>query len=354
MTCLCILATTCLLGHIIENEFPQPIYNPYSQKELSADYCPAIIYDKDAFSSHGHVANYKMWHEGPEGIALSCSMNGLNWELLGKTNLNGTHPVVVYDKNGFEDGKYFYKIWYWTGVGGTAPDVIQHSHSVDGIVWSSPVSVTQDKEYPLVTGNPDDLFFSLYGPGFLMYNPSPTFNENNPYSYPYVMFYDAVSSLPRDIESTGLAYSKDGVHWKRYYSEPILVPSENFEEWDSTNIFRPYVIKHGEQGFYSMFYCGSNRTKAADTALSYGHGIGYALSLDGIHWIKYDLNPLLSCFEGTEWRNGRTYRPSIDLDPVTLMFKIWFVGGAGAEAGKSQGIGYAEGNLQELFDYYTN
>jgi hypothetical protein len=322
------------------------IYNPFPNEQLLCDYCPTILRDQKQFSDHGTHANYKMWHEGVDAISMSVSDDGIHWNLIAPTALKGCHPCVVYDENGFEDGMFFYKMWYWTGQGGTNTDVILFSKSVDGLAWQPPIAITQDDAAPLVFGNPGDAFFSLYGPGLVLYNNAPTFQEDMPYTYPYQLFYDAVNGAEsRCLESIGFAFSNDGIHWKRYGNEPMFSPSPQETDWDATNAFHPSIVKVNT--IFHLFYSGSNETIAPEKTVSYGHGIGHAISFDAVHWIKDTSTPLLAYSQGVEWRNGRAYRPAVmlDEDSTAVTFKMWFTGGKGGVAGKDQAIGYVTGTL---------
>ena len=91
-----------------------PVHVPYVGM---SSYYPSVVLDVDQFSGHGAPAYFKMWHQGPGGIALSTSNDGVNWTLAGITNLGESyHPCVVYDADGFGGGAHTYRIWFWTGT----------------------------------------------------------------------------------------------------------------------------------------------------------------------------------------------------------------------------------------------
>ena len=326
----------------IENP-ANPIYNPFPATALPEDYFPIVLYDGNKFSGHGDAYFYKMWHQGTDGIALSYSNDGINWTLKGNV-IGGSafHPCVVYDKNGFGGGSVYYKAWYWKGYP-TAGDVsvIQYTESADGIVWKPSISVTQDSTFPLSDGNPG-YFYHLYGPGAVLYNPAATSTAGQPYTFPYVMFYDTSNEgggPGNSIEQIALAYSSDGLAWTRYGSEPIVIPSGVSTDWDGTYAYRPSIIRVA--GTYTMLYSGSNDQIDPATTIPYAHGIGAATSVDGIHWTKSASNPVFSYADGVAWRNSRTYTPSVLLSPDGSQLQMWFSGGSGLIAGTNQGIGYA-------------
>jgi hypothetical protein len=326
----------------IENP-ADPIYNPFPATTLPEDYFPIVVYDGSKFSAHGDAYFYKMWHQGTDGIALSYSNDGINWTFNSNV-ISGSafHPCVIYDRNGFGGGAYYYKAWYWTGTPATTVGVIQFSQSTDGITWTAPTPVTQDPSFPLVDGISPGYFYHLYGPGAVLYNPVATSTPGQPFTYPYQMFYDTSSEgfgPGGSVEQIGLAYSSDGLNWTRYGSEPILIPSGAIGDWDGTHAFRPSVVR--VTGTYYMLYSGSNDNIDPVTSVSYAHGIGLATSTDGIHWTKSASNPVFSYANGVAWRNSRTYAPSVLLSPNGLQLQMWFSGGSGLTAGTSQGIGYA-------------
>lgn len=331
-----------------------PIYNPYPVTD-GEDYWPYVVYNANQFDGNGDAALYKMWHQGSNvngSIAISYSNDGVNWTLKGETNLTPAyHAVVLYDKNGFSasssPGKP-YRIWYWIGApSSTDPGVIQFSQSNDGINWDAPQPITQDSGSPLVDST-SFYFFQLYGPGFVIYNPAPTSTAGQPYTFPFVMFYDTATLTQTTIaESIALAYSMDGKFWTRFGSLPVLIPSGNIAtDWDATHIYRPSVIF--TEGMYHMFYSGSNQYVDPLTTIPYAHGIGHASSTDGINWTKDASNPIFIYSNGVPWRNTRTYTPFVLFSPFCdagscpgCVSQMWLTGGTGLVTGENQGIGYA-------------
>jgi len=335
-------------------EFPgNPIYNPFPiiPPANQEDYWPIVIYSATNFDGNGPSASYKMWHQSDNGIAVSYSNDGINWFNPTQTTLTGTsafHPCVVYDPNGFGGGLDKYKIWFWNGGNLNTVNILFAS-STDGINFTVPILVTQSLVSPLVTGVAGAFFYHLYGPGMVMYNPTATSVPGLPYSFPYVMFFDTATegfnpSTPNESEEIGLAYSSDGLFWTRYGNEPVLIPSGNVAtDWNASYHFRPSVLLFNNE--YHMFYSGSNLTVDPLTTIPYAHGIGHAVSVDGITWTK-DVNPIFIFSNGVAWRNARTYTPSVILQCLNIgctqcIGKMWFVGGIGTTAGVTQGIGYA-------------
>lgn len=339
--CLFFLITlTTLLNASVWTDWTEdpgdPIYTPFPSP-IHTDYFPYVIFYENNL--------YQMWHEGDAAagnIATSLSTDGVNWTLLNATNIPtpAEGPVVLYDPNGFGVGGKPYRMWYWTGIASTTDtNNIKFSESNDGVTWDPPISITQDPTSPLVIGIFNNYFFSLFGPSFIIYNPSATSIPGEPYTFPYVMFFDTISGPANG--QIGLAYSSDGLLWKRYGSTPILLPS-NSPAWDDTIVYHASVFQ--TQGVYHMFY-------SAAISGDNNSGIGHASSTDGINWEKDADNPIFTTADGVAWRAGRTYAPFVLFHPFcdlgscpTCFAKMWFNGGSGIPTnfrGDSAAIGYA-------------
>jgi predicted GH43/DUF377 family glycosyl hydrolase len=101
----------------------------------------------------------------------------------------------------------------------------------------------------------------------------------------FLMWYSGTNDSY--IVNIGLATSPDGTSWTRYAENPVLTPGAP-GEWDQNSVHDAWVIY--DKGKYKMWYSGqiwqSNQLAT--------NQIGYATSLDGIHWTKYGGNPVLS------------------------------------------------------------
>ena len=328
-----------------------PTYDPYAGVQLDEDYFPCVIYDHSKFHGHGARHHYKMWHQGGSGLDVSYSDDGVNW-IKQNTDIPAPvyHPAVVYSAKGFpEGGSSRYKMWYWNG--NLTINGIQFCQSTDGVNWTVPVQITQDSEFPLATGV-DGYFYHLYGPGSVVYNPDGTDTAGDPYSFHYVMFFDtATEGNPpigsSNVEQVGLAYSSDGLAWTRYGTEPVFIPSGNPADWDGTHHFGAKIFKMNQ---YHMYYSGSNDHIDSDTTVPYAHGIGHAVSSDGIHWTADSANPVFIYSDGVAWRDSRTYTPCViyntfhdseNNDPYLDLLKMWFTGGTGLSAGIDRAVGPA-------------
>jgi len=324
-----------------------PIYNPYpSPIVLYDDYFPAVLYNKDKFHQGDNGFYYKMWQQGDNGsggatgqLAFSGSNDGIHWVLKGLINIENLtssvgHPCVIYDEHGFGGTPYTYQMWFWNGnvAQGTLNNIYQ-TFSTDGMNWTTPTLITQDPNFPLTDGITGSYFQQLYGPGFVIYNPNASNDFLMPYTYRYVMFFDASGAglVPGNNaqEEIGLAYSSDGLHWIRYGNVPVLIPSGNASDWDGLFMFRPSIIL--VNGTYHMYYSGSNGDQTLGT--NFAHGLGHATSQDGINWVKDPTNPTFINTDGVYWRTDRTYTPCVlygtfkdSKGTQHNMGKMWFVG----------------------------
>ena len=97
----------------------------------------------------------------------------------------------------------------------------------------------------------------------------------------YRMWYDGGHATANGI---GFANSTDGIHWKKYPG-PVLQPSPA-GSWDSSQVKVGAVAWNGT--LFLMAYFGANATTFQNGA------IGVAGSKDGITWVKYSGNPVLT------------------------------------------------------------
>jgi hypothetical protein len=113
--------------------------------------------------------------------------------------------------------------------------------------------------------------------------------------------------------------------WKHVTNQPVLSYGAA-GKWDDGAVFWPAVLKDGDT--LRMWYAGS------DEILGLGAvQIGYAWSLNGISWIRYVRNPVLSA--ALFWEAGVVVSPAVIKDGNT--FKMWY----GAAGVPPRTIGYA-------------
>lgn len=108
----------------------------------------------------------------------------------------------------------------------------------------------------------------------------------------------------------GYAESPDGIHWRKCRLNPILTQGEP-GTWDGGWVYAAGVVKIDDQqsdthvyagkpgASYHLFYTGQPTNNELICGVK---RIGYAFSLDGIHWVK--------------WNDPNTAEPFHDSDPV--------------------------------------
>jgi predicted GH43/DUF377 family glycosyl hydrolase len=125
----------------------------------------------------------------------------------------------------------------------------------------------------------------------------------------YIMYYAGIN---HDNESRiGMALSPDGIAWEKYdnpattdapyaESDPIMEPEL---EWEGSWLDRPEVVKTADG--WVMLYDGAR-----------GNRTGMAISDDGLHFRRYEANPILtrenmlsgdSFFQGAFFHHQDTY-----------------------------------------------
>jgi predicted GH43/DUF377 family glycosyl hydrolase len=108
----------------------------------------------------------------------------------------------------------------------------------------------------------------------------------------------------------GLARSKDGVHWEKLRTNPILELGE-YGSFDENGLGEPAVWQG--QGWYWMLYTGRDRGER--------RRLGMAQSRDGVSWRKLPL-----VFAGdAPWNSQVICDPEVE--PGASSVRVWFGGG---------------------------
>jgi uncharacterized repeat protein (TIGR01451 family) len=116
----------------------------------------------------------------------------------------------------------------------------------------------------------------------------------------------------------GLASSTDGVNWTKEASNPVLSPSES---WEEQGIRAGSVVSDGS--VYRMWYTGYDSGWVAR--------IGYATSPDGVTWTKYAGNPVLDVGTPGSWEDEDVREPAVVKKDGT--YHVWY-GGYDGEASR--------------------
>jgi predicted GH43/DUF377 family glycosyl hydrolase len=125
----------------------------------------------------------------------------------------------------------------------------------------------------------------------------------------------------RPKQSIALSVSTDGKQW----SQPqIVLPPNDATYWEK-NINRPGIVK--KDGVYHLWYTGQTSDSSR---------IGYATSVDGIHFTRQSAEPVLK--PELPWEKVAVMCPHVNWDDEDGVFKMWYSGG---EQYEPNAIGYA-------------
>ncbi len=126
-----------------------------------------------------------------------------------------------------------------------------------------------------------------------------------------------------------ISFSYSQIDFTRYVGNPVLKYGSGFEEFGA---LAPTIIK--EDDGWKMWYHGwSGASGKAE--------IGYATSENGINWIKYEGNPVVSLVDSINWLDDALFDPSVIKDDG--IYKMWFSATGNVINGfiQDESIGYA-------------
>lgn len=119
-----------------------------------------------------------------------------------------------------------------------------------------------------------------------------------------------------------LAYSDDGIHWAKHPGNPVL--GDDFSDGAKRNVTSRCYVRH-DDGIFRMWYSYAKPD----------YRIGYAESLDGIHWERAPVHTVLDNSPAPAWDDKMVEYPEVQI--VDGVFRLWFCGnGFGS-------VGYATG-----------
>ncbi len=251
---------------------------------------------------------YWMWYCGSQGFAHDLApqrtrdermfrlglATGDDWQTFSRhagpvlametPRLSILTPCLLRDASGAplrENG--LMRMWFTTATLGARgqPHAIQHATSADGIRWSDVSPIQLSRAYaPAVVKTPD---------GFALW-------YTEPGAYPWQIRH---------------AHSNDGLTWQ-LTEQPVLKISQ---PWEHDLQIYPSVLY--VDGVYLMWYA-SYLQKNHETT-----GIGYAASLDGIHWHKHQQNPVLRPDSARPWESHYVSSHSV-IRLADGSFRIWY------------------------------
>jgi predicted GH43/DUF377 family glycosyl hydrolase len=212
-----------------------------------------------------------------------------------------------------------YKMWYTCGGINYPADTLLRSRicyceSNDGITWNK------------YAGNPIlDVSYTNGWDSLGVETVSVIIDESAPLNERFKMWY-AGQYFNAYRYDFGYATSPDGLNWTKH-PNPVLQVG-NASTWEDGFIEGPSVLKDG--AIYKMWYAGYSLTDGKVQ-------IGYATSTDGINWIKYANNPVLST-SSIGW--DMIYVQDPHVIKVGNSYHMWY-GGADQNDNFGQQTGYA-------------
>lgn len=248
---------------------------------------PCVIYDSGLF---------RMWTGCVESdptfasVCYSESTDGTTWvspvivfspssDTAAWDNQKTEIPTVIKDTSESDPQKR-YKMWYG-GADSAGPDLtkIGYAYSPDGLTWTR-VPAAQ----------------SPHGEDGLVMIPGFTIGDAGVVSDPtaikiggvYHLWYNSFGASNDVLISH--ATSTDGFNWDKDISNPVIIPTEPWEDFGpggiTADVAQPTVMIHPTSGDFFMSYGSFD-----STVFERYDGFGYATSTDGTNWIKDAGNP---------------------------------------------------------------
>lgn len=120
-----------------------------------------------------------------------------------------------------------------------------------------------------------------------------------------------------------LATSDDGLNWKKYEGNPVL--GDDFSNDPPRSVTSRCYVRH-DDGVFRMWYSYAKPS----------YEIQYAESLDGIHWERSPVIPVLGPSPAPSWDDEMVEYPEVQL--VEGVFRLWFCGNGFGSVGYAEGV----------------
>lgn len=236
-----------------------------------------------------------------DSVSVAFSGDGIRWTApqttLAPNPASGWEDLV--NRNCVLKIWDVYRMWY-TGQA--------HGNSYIGVAESNNgINFHRLREAPVLS--PEALF-----EGKSVMNPCVLY-ENGIYR----MWYSAGETYEPNVLC--YAESADGIEWKKYEHNPILIKNPQ-KEYEQNRIGGCQVIRHPTLG-YLVFYIGYRDIHTACICAAYSEN-----GIAGFHRCKE--NPLVAPTPGT-WDADACYKPSALYDSEKELWRIWYNGRAGNE-----------------------
>jgi predicted GH43/DUF377 family glycosyl hydrolase len=267
-------------------------HNPVLDKGTSGAWDDAIVFVSHVVYKDGlfHLFYNGKRSNTPVGIGYATSPDGFNFT---KSDMN---PILTGSGSGFDAFQVSGPVplivgdtWvlYYSGRPSPGAGPGQAIGRATALSPTGPWS--RDANPVLTVGSPGE-----WDSGWIAPNVIVTTDDG------YVLYYTAGMQFGVPPQLIGMATSKDGITWTKYHdprftahpyaeSTPVLLPGPA-DSWDSRSVAFNWARKTGR--LWEMFYSGVSDVPLANGLLS--HQLGYAISLDGIHWVKYWKNPIMT------------------------------------------------------------
>jgi len=270
-----------------------------------AYYCQVLYSPTPKYFDGSALRKYIAYYGGTgSNEAVAFSDDGVNWDneaaVVGLQG-NGYHCALV------EVGSFIYHYYWDTTVSIYGPNAMRVARFAYATDCVNALNDTPCAGTYIHGGAVMDLRRGTYGPAAVFYNPAPTSNPLDPYTYPWCMIHNGSDG---NNEGILFATSADGVTWAPWNGLNEVIPRGVAPAWDQWIGSFGYWID--DAGLWHCFYSGGLGTLAGEDT-NFGGGIGYATSLDGITWIKHDRSPILRKSEAFKtWK--RCYNPCVVRD----------------------------------------
>ena len=266
-------------------------------------------------------STYHMWYSGNTTDAFrvghATSPDGINWTRDPNNPVLDGGPEGTWDNPGILAGDVvvidsIFHMWY-TGGSDITYHAIGHATSPDGVNW------IKDPNNPVLSEGPsgdwDDKWVLF---GRVVYIDGA-----------FEMWYSGWdgSSSP-EIIRIGHATSPDGTNWIKDPQNPVMTP----EGWDYSFFWTGGVVYNGS--IYQMWYSGGKYQ---------AEQIGYATSVDGSVWTKYENNPVLKKGPTLSWDNKMVGRCDVIFESTEHKYKMWYFG---LSTAGTRNTGYAESDAR--------
>jgi len=233
-------------------------------------------------------APYRGWHYWPEHVVPATP------PIPGATNIFGTDVPTVYQLPG--DPRFYMSFVTFDGRGyqsyvAQSDDLVHwgnyrlamgfgptNEFDHGGCVIGAFLYESYDIGAPRVLKKRDGKFWTLYG------------------AYPRQGGYELRPG------SEGVAWSEDGITWRRARQAPILATEDpDCGAWEKDCIYQPWLVEH--LGRFFNFY---------NAAHGNVEQIGVGFSTDLLNWMRYPANPVLrnraGGYDGQYCSDGKVFR----------------------------------------------